>query len=245
MIWNVIKNSPFFEKIQNTIKHTVNYFGSIKVNNTVKRNIYNYSWTILEYISKVEVFVINNWHKYKNYFFIYNKNKQEVIFIKDGVEKYRFNLNISLFKQLESNDFNIEYDVIIQNVPIKEVDKYDTYTNCYIVYENHKDIVSRSFIKPPKCIEFKTMVLSFKNNNEKIYKIDLKHNQFHIPGNALYDRNFFRWVIKKEYDVDIKHEEYTFSFIDHNMDYKTLLDNCYILIENDGYKIVNINNEYT
>lgn len=242
MVWNIIKKSPLFTKIQNTFDYTVNYLSSIKVNETVKSYSYNYGWVILEYISKMEVFVTKKWHKYKKCFFTYSNN-QEIIFIGDGVRKYSFHLGISLLKILKANDFNIEYDFILQNVPIKEVDEYDTYTNCYIVYENHKDVVSRSFIKPPKCIEFKTMMLTFKNNHEKMYNIDLKHNQFHIPGNILYDRSFFRWFIKNEYDIDIKNEEYTVSFIDHNMDYITLLDTCYILIEKDDYKIVNIDNK--
>ena len=238
MLWSIaiISMTGFFTK------KAVDLFYPDKINQLVKKVSYNYGWSILEYTSKVEMFVTKKWHKYKNYFFTFN-NKQEIIFIKDGVKKHRFNLNISLLKELGSNNFNIKYDSIIQNVPIKEVDEYDTYSNCCIVYENHKDVICRSFIKPPKCIEFKTMILSFKNNDEKMYKIDLKHNQFHIPGNALYDRKFFRWIIKEEYGVDIKDEQYTVTFLDHNMNYITLLDTCYILIEEEDYKLINIDND--
>ena len=120
--------------------------------------------------------------------------------------------------------------------PAPDVVPYDEWFDPNYKYNPDKDMDLAPSSVEPQDEEEETV-------HEKMYKIDLKHNQFHIPGNALYDRNFFRWVIKEEYDVDIKDEEYIVTFLDHNMNYITLLDTCYILIEEEDYKLINIDND--
>ena len=222
-------------------KKLVDSFYPNKVNEIIKKKSYHYGWWLLDTVSRVEIQLSNIWYKYKEYIpFSINKNNQQFIFIKNGEEVEKLNLNEFNIKQ-KYKHFPFEYDFILHHIPIENIDKYDKYDYCYKRYDNYADIVEKHYIKSPKCIEFTTVVVSIKNS-DKTYCIEHGREQFNINGNVLYDNSFLKWALKKYHHLSITdNDEYTVTFIDHNMNYITLPNTCYILIDNTDYKIVNYN----
>ena len=238
MLWSIIiiPITGFFTK------KVVDYFYPNKINEIIKKNSYNYGWYLLDAFSRVEIKLSNIWYKYKEYIpFSFNTNNQQFFFIKDGKEIDKCNLNEFNIRQ-KYKHFPFEYDFILHYIPIEKIDKYDKYDSCYKRYDNHADVIENIYTKPPKCIEFTMVVVSIKNS-DKTYCIDHGREQFNINGNVLYDNSFLKWALKKYHHLSITdNDEYTITFIDHNMNYITLPNTCYILIDNTDYKIVNYNN---
>jgi hypothetical protein len=235
MFWSIIiiPITGFFTK------KVVDYFYPNKINEIVQKYSYNCGWIILEKISWCETYLYNFYYRYKEYIpFSININNQQIIFVKDGEEIEKLKFNEFMIKQT-NKDILSEYDFILHHIPIQTIDKYDKYASCVKRYNNSNDIVEYSFVKAPKCIEFTMVVLSIKNSH-KTYCIDYGNKQFNINGNVLYDCSFLKWVLKKYHNISITDsDEYTLSFIDHNMNYITIPNTCYILLENDEYKLVN------
>jgi len=235
MFWSVIVLSitGFFTK------KAVDYFYPNKINQIVKKTSYNYGWLLLENISRVEIQISRFWYAYKDCFpFTSNMNNQELIFIKNGEEKEKMIFNEFTINQ-KYKHFQPDYDFILHKIPIEKVDKYDKYNYCYKRYNNKNDICESRYIKSPKCIEFTMIVFSIKNSDET-YCIDNEANQFNIKGNVLYDYDFLKWVLKKYHNLSLtKNDEYILTFIDNNMNCITVPNTCYILIDEDNYKIVN------
>ena len=221
-------------------KKVVDYFYPNKINEIVKKHSYTYGWLILEKISRCEIYLSNFYYKYKEYIPLsFIINNQQLIFVKDGEEIAKLSFNKFLTK-LRNKDISADYDFILHYFPIEKMDKYDKYASCVKRYNKVTDITEDRFVTSPKCIEFTMVVLSIKNS-DKTYCIDFGNKQFNINGNVLYDRSFLKWVLKKYHNLSITdNDEYTLTFIDHNMNYIMVPMTCYILLENDDYKLVNI-----
>ena len=234
MFWSIIiiPVTCFFTK------KTVDYFYPNKINQLVEKTVYNYGWTLLDKISRVEIHLSNLWFLYKDCFPFTYRNNQEIIFIKDGEENQKMIFNKFKINQ-KYQDFQPKYDFILHKIPIEKTNKYDKYSYCYKRYNNIDSIVESRYIKSPKCIEFTMIVVSIENS-KKTYCINNESNQLNITGNILYDLDFLKWVMKKQHNVSItENDKYTVTFIDHNMDCITLPSTCYILIDENNYKIVN------
>ena len=62
-----------------------------------------------------------------------------------------------------------------------------------------------------------------------------------MSGNILFDRVFLKWYLNKYCNTLLDStDKYIITFIDHDMNYITLQDYCYLLIKKNGYDIVNV-----
>jgi hypothetical protein len=245
MLWSIVVIIPitgFF------VKKAIDYFYPNKINEIIKKKSLKYGWIVLDKVSRCEIYMSKLWFTYKHYIpLTFNPNKQQLIFVKNGEEIVKMNFDDYIEEQIYK-DFSTKYDFILHHIPIENTDKYDKYDSCYKRYNDVNTIAECRVLKSPKCIQFTMVVLSIKNS-DKTYCIDYGRNQFNINGNVLYDRSFLNWVLKKYHNLSMnENDEYTLTFIDHNMNYVTIPNTCYILIENDDYKIVNddykiVNNE--
>jgi hypothetical protein len=89
------------------------------------------------------------------------------------------------------------------------------------------------------------MIQIIINDSDEIHNIDMGRNQYMINGNILFDRVFLKWYLNKYLNVRLeKEDKYVVTFIDHNMNYVTLLDYCYLFIKKNNYDIINDENIY-
>ena len=79
------------------------------------------------------------------------------------------------------------------------------------------------------------------NESDNPITIDLGRTQYMINGNVLFDRPFLKWYLNMRCHTVLDEEDkYVVTFIDHEMNYITLPDYCYLLVKKNGYDIVNI-----
>jgi hypothetical protein len=61
-----------------------------------------------------------------------------------------------------------------------------------------------------------------------------------VSGNVLFDRPFIKWYLNIFKNIVLDNEDkYVITFIDHNMNYITLPDYCYLLVKKKNYDIIN------
>ena len=195
-----------------------------------------YGWYLLEFFSKVEIKVQNVYAKISPYLPSVKKDDQTFItFIKDGEEVEKYNLN-DFMKKRETNIFSRDnYDFIFYELPISNNDKYD---KCMLRYDNHDNIMKIEFNAIIHDFNFNVIQFNFKDT-EKIYNINFNRIQFIINYNILFDRAFLKWYLNKYNNAVVQDEDqYTITFIDHEMNYVSLTQDSYIVIKNKSYEVV-------
>jgi hypothetical protein len=192
-------------------------------------------WNVMEACSRMEIVATNFYNQYIPTFRT-NKAKQSMIkFISDGDEA--FTCTYDDFKN-KKYDIKINYDFIFHEIPIVKKDKYENYDNYLMRYESVGDIITLEYTSL-KCFELNMVQITINDSCTK--PIDLGRNQCIINGNILFDRPFLKWYLNNYDNSSLEDEDtYTITFIDHNMNYITLPDSCYLIIRKNNYDIVNI-----
>lgn len=193
-------------------------------NNFCKDMCYDISWKLCEVVSIVEIFynktVVPNFHSITDNYF---RNRNEVILIKNGEE-------INMFKTWEL--FETDTD--------KENEDYD-----FLLYTKYKDdehkknytIIGGHCLKNPNELlthvcDVNFIIFQLTTGNNK-YDINLKdpHN-FLIKDNIL-KYSFFKWYIKKVYEVELTHE-FCVNYMTQDMSIATLHHPFFIKFNEDG-----------
>jgi len=226
MFWTVVLIAPTLFVLNSVIEYV--YPGKIK---TAMMKI---GWSAMELCTKVEIAATQIYNSIPPVF-AKQPPKTMIKFICDGNEITTFSFDEFVKYK---NKTNINYDFILCEIPIVKKDNYEKYDTYVIRYENINDIMSVEY-NSLKCFELN--MIEMKVLTKETYNIDLGRNQYIINGNILFDRKFMKWYLNMYCNFILDDEDrYTITFIDHNMNYITLQDNCHLLIRKNNYDIVNL-----
>jgi|688.fasta_scaffold165403_3 hypothetical protein len=121
------------------------------------------------------------------------------------------------------NNHKFDYDVIRFNT-YKELVEFNTINKC---------------VYTPSPVKFIGMSIVISNVSNQI-DLDINSGKFNffINSNILFDRPFIQFYLKKFHDIILKEEEdYTFSFIDSEIEVNQIKDDHYVELCNNNYKI--------
>lgn len=231
MFWTVILIAPTLFCVKTAIDYI--YPGKIK------RFAMKTGWHAMELCSKIEIYTTRMYTTYMPILFPY-KPQAMIKFISDGEEIVNYTVP-EFFKKKKTN--TLTYDFILYEIPSKKKDKYDKYDNYVFRYENINDVIHLEY-NSLKCFELNMIQITI-NESDVVHNIDMGRNQYMINGNILFDRAFLKWHLNKYSNVILEPEDkYVVTFIDHNMNYITLPDYCYLFIKKNNYDIINDENIY-
>ena len=190
-------------------------------------------WNTMEICSKAEIYATHLYNEYVPTLLVKSPPQAILKFICDGDEIKT--CTIHNFKK----DKNINYDFILYEIPIIKKDNYDKYDSYVVRYEKMADVLPIEY-NSLKCFELNMIQMTIKRLDIPI-TIYLGRKQYMINGNVLFDRPFLKWYLNMRCNIVLEEEDqYVIMFIDHEMNYITLPDYCYLLIKKNGYDIVNI-----
>lgn len=190
-------------------------------------------WHTMEICSKAEIYATHFYNEYVPTLLAKRPPQASIKFICDGDE-----IETCTIHDFKKNK-NINYDFILHEIPIIKKDNYDKYDNYVIRYEKMADVLPIEY-NSLKCFEL-NMVQIIINGSDNPITIDLGRTQYMINGNVLFDRPFLKWYLNMRCHIALDEEDkYVITFIDHEMNYITLPDYCYLLVKKNGYDIVNI-----
>ena len=192
-------------------------------------------WDTIEMYSRSEIAVINFYNKYFPTLLAKTEAKATIKFICDGEEIS--NYSFTDFNKIKKT-FKKNFDFILYEIPIKK-DNYAKYDNYVVRYENVGDVIPIEY-NSLKCFELNMIQVTINEATDPV-AIDLGRTQYMINGNVLFDRPFLKWFLNKNCSYILNQDDkYVITFIDHEMNYITLPDYCYLLVKKNGYDIVNI-----
>ena len=206
-------------------------------NNNKKNNILiKLGWKTLNLLSWFEIHINNIYNKIKNYLPILNKqiNNPRIKFIFEGNEINNYEINNSVY----TNTFPDKYDFVLYELPLSDKElKYDKHI---IRYSVHSDIMEIEY-NAQNDFNLLSIQIDIKNNKNKsvTYEINFGRTNYYIDGNILFDYKFLQWYLNTFNKVKLaKDDKYTVTFIDNNMNYITLHENEFILINKKNYDII-------
>jgi hypothetical protein len=162
-----------------------------------------------------------------------------IVYDGNPISNYSFDEFLKNRKKL----YNMNYDFILYEIPINKKDKYDKYDKYVLRYETIADVINVEY-NSLKSFDLNMIQITINDNKDNIYNIDFGRTQYIINGNILLDRSFLKWYLNMNFDVLLQDEDrYCVTFIDHNMNYVTLTEKCYLLIKKNYYDIIYIEND--
>ena len=241
----------------------INYYCPEKMNTY----LYKSGWNTLELISQCEIYAENTYDAVKEYLpAAWLTKKAYVKCIQDGEEVGNYEINEFLVRKanvaaeeaataaqasaadeatgadeaaavVADEQFKTllkKTDFFLYEIPASARDKkYDTYV---LRYDNVEEIFEIKHQTDLCSVKFDVIRFEFKNS-VRVYNIKFGKQQYIIPGNRLFDRNFLKWFMKTHHNLTLKEEDkYLISFIDQEMNYVSFDEHSYILIKKDSYE---------
>ena len=214
----------------------INYYCPEKMNTY----LYKSGWNTLELISQCEIYAENTYDAVKEYLPVSWVNKKAYVKCIQGGEEvgnYEINKFLAMKANVADEQFKTllkETDFFLYEIPATARDKkYDTYV---LRYDNVEEIVEIKHQTDLCSVKFDVIRFEFKNS-VRVYNIKFGKQQYIIPGNRLFDRNFLKWFMKTHHNLTLKEEDkYLISFIDQEMNYVSFDEHSYILIKKDSYE---------
>ena len=195
-----------FESFEN--KMTLHKLSRTKCNNYCSEICYDISWKT----------VVPGFHKITNNYF---RNINEVLLIKSGVEINHF----KTWELFESEEEQGEFDLLLYT-KYSETESKKNYT-----------IIGDPALKNPEKIfthkcDINFIIFQLTTDNNK-YDINLKEPQnFFVKDNVL-KYSFFKWYMKKVYDVELT-EEFSINYMTQDMSMANLHNPFYIKFNEDS-----------
>ena len=85
----------------------------------------------------------------------------------------------------------------------------------------------------------KLLSIEIKLNNQDVFEVDFKKENYYIKSNILLDKTFCEYWLYEKYNIDLQDtDSYVVSFIDHKMNYITIKEEEGVLIDVDDYTII-------
>jgi len=190
------------------------------INNVCKNTTYDISWKVIgAYTMANEVYrkqIVPSFHS-----FTYNYFKTEIILTKDGNEIYHLS-DWELYKNHKDKDFDM-----LLYTKFHDTEDKKNYTiigdNNFILNDNnHSNICSVNFI-----------IFQLSYDNQK-YDINLKEPFNFLLKNNTLKHSFFKWYMKKIYDVDIELHNYSVNYMTQDMSTSNLHSPFFIKFNEDS-----------
>ena len=218
------------------LKTAIDYFYPKQL----KRVTMRLGWNAMELCAKAEIYATRMYNQYVPTLLARNSPQQIIKFICDGDEIRTYTINEFMKKRNDIKQEQLNYDFILYETPIIKKDEYAKYDNYIIRYENIDDVLYIEYTSVLKCFELNMIQITI-NESETPITLDLGRDQYMMSGNILFDRVFLKWYLNKYCNTLLDStDKYIITFIDHDMNYITLQDYCYLLIKKNGYDIVNV-----
>jgi hypothetical protein len=172
-----------------------------------------------------------------NYLIPYFKNNENINQIKIDL----FDINTNKLTNILEKDLQ---DIVKDNLYIANIDGINN------VNKNKSSITNKLIIdKNSVCLAFDvsniTFIALYLNYNDMLYNINLKTDEFnyYLVGNII-DKYFVQYYINTVLNLNFSYKEleiktYQLELVDHNVNIINLNFEQSIIIEKDGYRIVN------
>jgi hypothetical protein len=172
-----------------------------------------------------------------NYLIPYFKNNENINQIKIDL----FDINTNKLINILEKDLQ---DIVKDNLYIATIDNINN------VNKNKSSITNKLIIdKNSVCLAFDvsniTFIALYLNYNDMLYNINLKTDEFnyYLVGNII-DKYFVQYYINTVLNLNFSYKEleiktYQLELVDHNVNIINLNFEQSIIIEKDGYRIVN------
>jgi len=209
----------------------------------VNSYMYKSGWNTLELISQCEIYAENTYDTVKEYLpATWLTKKAYVKCIQGGEEVGNYEINdfLAMKENVADEEFKTllkATDFFLYEIPATARDK--NYDNYVLRYDNPQEIVEIKEQTDLCPVKFDVIRFEFKNS-VRLYNIKFGKQQYIIPGNRLFDRDFLKWFMKTQHNLILKEEDkYLISFIDQEMNYVSFDEHSYILIKKDSYEQMN------
>ena len=109
-----------------------------------------------------------------------------------------------------------------------------------LLFDDHLKVSNNFKISSDK-VKLLGIQLKFRLLGEKYnIKFNFGDDNYYIVGNKLFSRPYLNWLLKRTNSLINLSEDmhYSISFIDHKMQCIELTNRQYILIEEEGYRII-------
>lgn len=150
----------------------------------------------------------------------------------------------------------ILYEFALNEEEDKEGGNWSKYARHMLLFDDHLKVSNNFKISSDKVkllgIQLKIRLLRVNNVQEKYnIKFNFGDDNYYIVGNKLFTRPYLNWLLKRTNSLKNDNSNfnlsedmhYSISFIDHKMQCIELTNTQYILIEEEGYKIMRDNEE--
>ena len=150
------------------------------------------------------------------------------------------------FNQLNKLQKGLDYTFILYEFALEEEeeDKGDgiscKYARHMLLFDDHLKVSNNFKISSDK-VKLLGIQLKFRLLGEKYnIKFNFGDDNYYIVGNKLFSRPYLNWLLKRTNSLINLSEDmhYSISFIDHKMQCIELTNRQYILIEEEGYRII-------
>ena len=209
----------YFQETQQNIDIIYNVCEK-NINNVCKNITYDISWKLIElYTIAKEIYrkqIVPSFHSFTHDYF-----KTEIILIKDGNEIYYLS-DWGVYKSHKDKDFDMMLYTKFHDTEDKK-----NYTiigdNKFTLNDNtHSNVCSVSFI-----------IFQLTYDNQK-YDINLKEPFNFLLKNNTLKHSFFKWYMKKIYDIDIELHNYSVYYMSQDMSTSNLHSPFFIKVNEDS-----------
>lgn len=157
----------------------------------------------------------------------------------DVVKKY----GINEVEEINMKDNHVpDYSFIIYFWSSSHDDKYNSYILRFNSLKNFNDrfeFCKYKFLAPRVHIEYDNERITYELSNQ------FSKNNYFITDNILFDRAFISWMLKEYYNYTLKENtHYSIDFIDNKMNFITLNDRKYVVLNKMDYNISNNDEDY-
>jgi hypothetical protein len=152
------------------------------------------------------------------------------------------------FKQLNKLQKGLDYTFILYEFALEEEEEdsdgikelKNKYARHMLLFDDHLKVTNNFKISSDK-VKLLGIQLKFRLLGEKYnIKFNFGDDNYYIVGNKLFTRPYLNWLLKRTNSLVNLSEDthYSISFIDHKMQCIELTHTQYIVIEEEGYRIM-------
>jgi len=155
------------------------------------------------------------------------------------------------FKQLNKLQKGLDYTFILYEFALEDdvgdgiQELKNKYAHHMLLFDDHLKVSNNFKISSDKVkllgIQLKFRLFSVNTLQEKYnIKFNFGDDNYYIVSNKLFTRPYLNWLLKRTNSLIILSEDthYSISFIDHKMQYIELTNTQYIVMEEEGYRIM-------
>ena len=182
--------------------------------------VFDIGWKYCELVTCTNTYykktIVPNFHKFTNYAY-----RNDVILVKDGNEVASFKNWNAFYESIDELDYHL---IIYTDYRLND-DKKN-----YTMIIDDKSIRMKHPEEKPSSVNF--IVFQLTTNNTK-YDISLKEPKNFLLQNNVLKYPFFKWYMKKVYDVELS-EEFSVYYMTHDMSISELHSPFFIKFGEDS-----------